>query len=57
MLFRSHIEKRIKEAANIGFKKCIIPSANMKTVKNIKNANDIEIYPVSNVQEALEILM
>ena len=53
----SHIEKRIKEAANIGFKKCIIPSANMKTVKNIKNANDIEIYPVSNVQEALEILM
>lgn len=53
----SHIEKRIKESANIGFKKCIIPSSNMKTVSNIKSINDIEICPVSNVQEALEILM
>ena len=34
----SYIERRINEAIKLGFKKCIVPYANLKSLKNIKNS-------------------
>lgn len=47
-------EKRVIEAAKLGFKKCILPKANLKGLKEIK---DIKIYGVSNISEVLQILV
>lgn len=53
----NQIEKRITEAARIGFKCCVIPAGNMKMVKQAAGLADIEIKAVENVQEALELLI
>ena len=50
----SHIRRRIDEATKMGFKKCIIPSANSE---DAKGANGVEIIPVSTVKEALHNLI
>ena len=47
------IEKRIKEAEKLGFKKCIIPENNKKL---IKNKYDMEIVGVRNIRDALSCL-
>lgn len=47
----SYIERRISEAIKLGFKKCIVPYANLKSLKNIKN---IEIIGISTVRDAIE---
>ncbi len=52
----SNIEKRITEAGRIGFKGCIIPEENMKTVSRIKGLEGFEIKAAGNVAEVLEIL-
>ncbi len=47
------IEKRLKEAEKLGFKKCIIPENNKKLLKdNYK----LDIIGVRNVTEALKII-
>ena len=46
----SNIDKRIQEAAKLGFKK-VIPSNNYKS---IKSKNTIEIIPVDNILEAIQ---
>ena len=47
------IEKRLKEAEKLGFKKCIIPENNKKLLKeNYK----LDIIGVRNIDEALKIL-
>jgi DNA repair protein RadA/Sms len=47
------IEKRLKEAEKLGFKKCIIPENNKKLLKdNYK----LDIIGVKNIGEALKIL-
>ena len=47
------IEKRIKEAEKLGFKKCIIPESNKKLLKdNFK----LDIIGVRNVNEAIKAL-
>ena len=47
------IEKRLKEAEKLGFKKCIIPENNKKLLKdNYK----LDIIGVRNIQEALKII-
>lgn len=46
-------EQRVKEAARLGFKKCIIPKGNFKALKNITNLG-IEVYGASNIKEAFE---
>ncbi len=46
----NHIEKRIHEAAKLGFKKIIIPSNNIKA---IKTKTTIEIVGVENLSAAL----
>jgi len=47
----SNIDKRIQEAAKLGFKKIIIPSNNFKSIK-IKNT--IEIIPIENLPSAIK---
>jgi DNA repair protein RadA/Sms len=53
----NQIDKRVIEAARIGFKSCIVPAGNIKTVEQIKELKDINIKPVENVVEALSILL
>ncbi len=50
------IDKRISEAMRLGFKSLIIPEGNMKLAKQIKIDTGVTITPVSNIQEALEII-
>jgi DNA repair protein RadA/Sms len=47
------IEKRLKEAEKMGFKTCIIPESNLKT---LKDKFDLKIIGVKNVAEALKNL-
>jgi DNA repair protein RadA/Sms len=49
-----HVEKRVQEAAKLGFKRIIIPHNNLKTVKG---HDGIEIVGVQNVNEAMEELL
>lgn len=52
----SHCEQRVKEAARLGFKKCIVPIHNVKTLpKNIKES--IEIVGVRTIRQAFEALV
>jgi DNA repair protein RadA/Sms len=47
----SYIDKRIEEAKKLGFKKCLVPVSNLKSVRNIKG---IEIIGINTVKEAIE---
>ena len=47
------IEKRIKEAEKLGFKKCIIPESNKKLLKENYN---LDIIGVKNINEAIKAL-
>ncbi len=47
-------EKRVLEAAKLGFKVCIVPKENLKEVQNINNIN---IIGVSTVAELLDVVV
>ena len=47
------IEKRIKEAEKLGFKKCIIPESNKKL---LKDTYKLDIIGVQNISEAMRCL-
>ena len=47
------IDARVMEAVRIGFKRCVIPEANMKTLKRIRGTEGIEICPVKTVEQAI----
>jgi DNA repair protein RadA/Sms len=47
----SHLETRMKEAANLGFKRCILPASNQ--LKQIKTP-PLELMPARSLREALE---
>lgn len=47
-------EKRVLEAAKLGFKRCILPKANLKGLKNIPG---MQLNGVSNISEVLEIII
>lgn len=49
----SMAEQRAKEAARLGFKKCIMPQANVDKIKSFK---DIELIGVSNIEEMITLL-
>ncbi|OPZ94866.1 MAG: hypothetical protein BWY74_00233 [Firmicutes bacterium ADurb.Bin419] len=53
----NQIDKRVIEAARIGFKNCIVPAGNIKAIKQMKDLKDINIRPVENVEQALSILL
>jgi len=44
----SQLERRVNEAARLGFKRCLVPKAGDKVT-----ARDIELVPVSTVREAI----
>jgi len=48
----NQIEKRLNEAAKLGFTTCIIPQGNLKDVKLPK---EIEIIEVANIKDALKV--
>ena len=50
----SHIEKRIQEAAKLGFKEIIIPKNNLK---GLKNKYDIRVHAVESLNQALGYLL
>ena len=47
------IEKRLKEAEKLGFKRCIIPVNNKK---NLEEKYKMEIIGAKNIGEALRVL-
>ncbi|MCR4593462.1 MAG: DNA repair protein RadA [Clostridiales bacterium] len=52
----SNCEQRIKEAAKLGFKKCIIPYHNF-TKLNKALSKEIEIIPAKNIRQAFEAII
>ena len=50
----SQIDKRIAEIEKMGFKKAVIPKAN---VKNLKGQSKLEVYGIKHSEEALEITL
>lgn len=50
----SHSEKRIQEAAKLGFKNIIVPKSNAKKMKSL---SDIAIIGVETIQEAIKHLI
>jgi DNA repair protein RadA/Sms len=49
-----HVEKRVQEAAKLGFKRIIIPHNNLK---GVKGQDSIEIVGVHTINEAMEQLI
>jgi len=47
----NQIQARVTEAEKLGFKQCVLPAANLK---EIKTKAKIELFGVSNIQEALK---
>lgn len=45
-------DQRIKEAERLGFTKCIIPAANLKSIKNLKT--EIEVIGARNIRQAFD---
>jgi DNA repair protein RadA/Sms len=48
------VEKRVNEAAKLGFKRCIIPKNNLN---RLKDKSGIEVVGVSNVNDMLDIVL
>lgn len=51
----SHAEKRINEAARLGFKRCILPYYNLKNISKDVN-RDIELIGVRSVRQAMKAI-
>lgn len=52
----NNCEQRINETARMGFRKCIIPKHNLKTVSDVMRAK-IDIIGVRNIREAFAVLI
>ncbi len=52
----SHCEQRIKEAARLGFNRCVIPKSNLKNISAALK-NEIEIKGVRTIREAFEAII
>lgn len=52
----SQIDKRISEAMRLGFKSIVIPEGNMKLASQVKVSAGFKIIPVSNAQQALDVI-
>ena len=48
----SHMNQRLAEVTRLGFKKCVIPK---KSAEKLEIPDDLEIYKVQNLREAIEI--
>ena len=52
----NNCEQRIKEAAKLGFRKCVIPKYNLTKIQNSLK-EDIEVIGVSNIRQAFDAIM
>ena len=52
---RGAIEKRIKEAEKLGFRKCIIPESNKKLLKDTYKLDIIGVQNISDAMRCLEL--
>lgn len=52
----ARVESRIKEAINMGFKKCVLPSRNLKGLSN-QLSQKIELHGIDLVEEAIRTLV
>ena len=52
----SHCEQRIKEAARLGFTRCVIPKNNLKNI-SVSLKNEIDIRGVRTIREAFEAII
>jgi len=50
----SHLEQRLSEVQRLGFTQCMIPANRAKELKPLPN---LELLPVQNVAQALQILV
>ncbi len=50
----NNVDKRVNEAAKLGFKKCIVP---MENIKKLKKIDGVQVIGVKNIREALELLV
>lgn len=50
----SHMNQRLAEIARLGFKRCIIP---LKTSEKLEIPQNLEVFRVKNIREAIEIAM
>ncbi len=48
----SHMNQRLAEVARLGFTKCVIPK---KSAEKLEIPQNLEVYPVRNLREAIEI--
>ena len=52
----SDCEQRIKEAARLGFTRCVIPKSNLKNISSSLK-NEIDIRGVRTIREAFEAII
>ena len=52
----SHCEQRIKEAARLGFSRCVIPKSNLKNISSSLK-NEIDIRGVRTIRDAFEAII
>ncbi len=52
----SGAEARVREAARLGMRKCILPAQNLKSLKACKGLEDIELICVKTVRQAVEAI-
>ena len=52
----SHPEKRVQDAARLGWKRFLLPSQAEKVVSRLELAADCEVYYISLVKEAMDLL-
>ena len=50
----SHMEQRLTEVARLGFKQCLIPRL---STEKLEIPNDIRVYQVRNLREAIEFVL
>ena len=50
----SHLEQRLSEVQRLGFTRCIVPAHRAKELKNLPH---LELLPVQNIAQALQILV
>lgn len=52
----SHIQSRIKEAARLGFRRCILPKHNLTQLGATELPRELELIPVGSIQEACKVI-
>lgn len=52
----NHAETRIREAARLGFGKCLLPYHNLASLQQPPNAYGIRLYGVRTVRDAMKVL-